>query len=91
MNVGTPAVSKAVDLYILQSRFALNPRVQLSALLQKNTLDNSKAYNVRFSWEFAPLSYIYLVYNHGATYNNLLVQNTTEDHLIGKISFLKQF
>ena len=91
VNVGTPAFTKAVDLYILQGRFALNPRVQLSSLLQKNTLDNSRAYNVRFSWEFAPLSYIYLVYNHGSVYNRQMLQSTTEDHLIGKISFLKQF
>jgi len=90
-NVGDPAVSKIVELYILQARLALNPRVQLSALIQKNSLNDSKNYNIRFSWEFSPLSYLYLIYNHGSVYNGLLVQNATEDHLIGKISYLKQF
>lgn len=91
VGVGDPATTKKVDLYILQGRFALNPRVQLSALFQKNSLNDSRNYNIRFSWEISPLSYLYLIYNHGSVYNNLLVQNTTEDHLIGKISYLKQF
>lgn len=90
-DVGTPAVSKVVDLYILQSRLALNPRVQLSGLFQKNSLNSEKTYNVRLSWEFEPLSYIYIIYNHGSAYNNLLIPNTAEDHLIGKVSLLKQF
>ena len=90
-NVGTAAVSKVVNLYILQSRFALNPRVQLSALYQKNSLNNGQNYNVRFSWEFEPLSYIYIIYNHGSSFDNLSLQHATEDHLIGKISLLKQF
>ena len=90
-NVGTQAVSKVVNLYILQSRFALNPRVQLSALYQKNSLNNGQNYNVRFSWEFEPLSYIYIIYNHGSSFDSLSLQNATEDHLIGKISLLKQF
>jgi len=91
VGVGDPVTTKKVDLYILQSRLALNPRVQLSALFQKNSLNDAKNYNVRLSWEFSPLSYLYIIYNHGSTFNSLLVQGTTEDHLIGKISYLKQF
>ncbi|MBS1521319.1 MAG: carbohydrate binding family 9 domain-containing protein [Bacteroidetes bacterium] len=89
-GVGDPVTTKVVNLYILQGRFALNPRVQLSGLYQKNSLDNSQSYNIRFSWEFEPLSYLYLIYNHGS-YTNLLQPNSAEDHLIAKISYLKQF
>ena len=91
--VGEQKTTTAVNLYILQARFALNPRVQLAGLYQKNSLNNSDSYNLRFSWEFAPLSYIYLIYNRGVTsmVNNTNIQNQTEDHLIAKISYLQQF
>lgn len=89
-GVGDPVTSKTVNLYILQGRFALNPRVQLSGLYQKNSLNNGQNYNIRLSWEFQPLSYFYVIYNHGS-YDNLLEQKPSEDHLIAKISYLKQF
>jgi hypothetical protein len=91
VGVGQPKNNATVDLYIIQGRFALNPRVQLVGFYQKNSLNNSQNYNIRFSWEYQPLSYIYLIYNHGST-NSLqqLKQTQTEDHVIAKISFLKQ-
>ena len=89
-GVGEPKSDATVDLYILQGRFALNPRMQLIGFYQKNSIDNSQAYNIRFSWEYAPLSNIYLIYNHGA-FNNYQQVKQTEDHAILKISYLKQF
>jgi hypothetical protein len=44
-------------------RVFLNPRVQWSAFYQYNTLQQRGALNARFSWEFAPLSFLYVVYN----------------------------
>jgi len=92
-EVGAQKTTLTVDLYILQTRLALNPRVQLTGIYQKNTLNNQKTYNLRFSWEFLPLSYVYLIYNHGTTglLNNSVNAQKIEDHLITKISFLKQF
>jgi hypothetical protein len=90
-GVGDPVTSKTVDLYILQGRLALNPRVQLSGLYQKNSLNNAQNYNIRLSWEFEPLSYLYIIYNHGSYTNSLMLQNPSEDHLLAKISYLKQF
>ena len=89
-NVGEPKSNETVDLYIVQGRFALNPRMQLTGFYQKNSLDHSDSYNIRFSWEYQPLSYIYFIYNHGSLNNNLQAKQT-EDHVIAKISFLKQF
>ncbi|HXB44048.1 MAG TPA: hypothetical protein VNV85_08325, partial [Puia sp.] len=89
-GVGEPKINSTVDLYIIQGRFALNPRLQLVGFYQTNSLNNSKNYYVRFSWEYQPLSYIYFIYNHGAT-NNLQQLKQTEDHVIAKISYLKQF
>jgi hypothetical protein len=89
VGVGDPKTNSTVDLYIIQGRFALNPRVQLVGFYQKNSLNNSQSYNIRFSWEYEPLSYIYIIYNHGST-NSLQEIKQTEDHVIAKISFLKQ-
>lgn len=54
-----------LDAHLLGSelRLALNPRVQLSVLQQWNSALETTAWNARFSWEFRPLSYLYLVYN----------------------------
>ena len=87
-NVGESSSSKSVSLYTAESRLALNPRIQLIGLYQYNSQDNRNAFNVRFSWEYKPLSYIYLVYN-----NRIFETNTRqqEQSFITKISYLKQF
>jgi hypothetical protein len=48
-------------------RVAWNPRVQLSSFYQYNTSAERGTLNARFSWEFAPLSYLYVVYNDRRT------------------------
>ena len=92
-HVGADNASKLVNLYILQGRFALNPRLQFTGIYQKNSLNNSNAYNLRLAWEFSPLSYIYFIYNRGV--NNQLstrpVIAQTEDHVVFKMSYLQQF
>jgi hypothetical protein len=90
MNVGLMRQNKTVNLYIVQCRFAINPRLQLTGFYQKNGLDNSQNYNIRFSWEYKPLSYIYFIYNHGVASDIIYPTRQSEDHFIGKISYLKQ-
>lgn len=77
------------DLYSASLRLALNPRVQLSTFYQYNSFDEQGRWNVRFSWEYMPLSFIYLVFND--TQANVFdpVQQNTQ--FISKITFLKQF
>jgi hypothetical protein len=92
-GVGEQKTTTSVNLYILMARFALNPRLQLTALYQKNSLNNADNYNIRLSWEFLPLSYVYIIYNRGvnSVINNMVVQTQAEDHIIAKISYLQQF
>ena len=90
IDVGEPKTNSTIDLYIIQGRFALNPRMQLTGFYQKNSLDNSDSYNIRFSWEYSPLSYIYFIYNHGSL-TDLQHVKQSEDHVIFKVSYLKQF
>jgi len=89
-GVGEHNTYSTVDLYVLQGRFALNPRLQLSAFLQKNTGNSSQNYNIRFSWEYQPLSYVYLIFNR-QEFNPLGSKVQQEDQAIFKINFLKQF
>jgi ribosomal protein L27 len=90
MGVGAPQTSSTVDLYILQGRLALNPRLQLIGFYQRNSLDNAQNYNIRLSWEYEPLSNIYLIYNHGGFIGPQQLRQA-EEHAIAKISYLKQF
>lgn len=90
VNVGAARENKTVDLYILQSRFAISPRLQLTGFYQKNALDNSQNYNIRFSWEYKPLSYIYFIYNHGTATDPLNPIRQSDNHVIAKISYLRQ-
>lgn len=87
-EVGTTAVDKTVNLYTLNSRLALNPQLQLTLSYQKNSLDDSSSYNGRFSWEYKPLSFIYLVFNRREFD---VFKRQPEQNSIVKINFLKQF
>ncbi len=89
-GVGEMNSYSTVDLYVLQGRFALNPRIQLTAFYQKNTENNSQNYNIRFSWEYEPLSYVYLIFNHQG-FNPIGTKAVQEDNAIVKINLLKQF
>ena len=88
-EVGDPATDKKVDLYSLSGRLALNPRLQLIGFYQKNSENNLSNYNIRLSWEYQPLSYVYLVFNRRG-FDNTQMKRQTEDHAIIKISYLRQ-
>jgi hypothetical protein len=88
-EVGEPAVDATVDLFSLEGRLALNPRLQLMGFYQRNTGGDTWNYNVRLSWEFAPLSFVYLVYNHNAYQDDWRLQRR-EEHAIFKVSYLRQ-
>jgi len=90
MGVGEAKENKTVDLYSVEARFALNPRIQLIGFYQKNAENNAENYNIRFSWEYQPLSYIYIVYNRNS-FNDQLSRKQMDEHVIAKISYLKQF
>jgi hypothetical protein len=89
-EVGQDQITRTVDLYGLEGRFAINPRLQLTAFFQHNANNDLYNANVRFSWEYQPLSFLYLVYNR-RDFESSLVDRQLENQVIGKISFLRQF
>lgn len=62
-SLGTRDSSFTTHLAGPEVRIFLNPRVQWSAFYQYNTAVERASLNARFSWEFLPLSYLYVVYN----------------------------
>ncbi len=71
------------------ARFAASPRLQLSTFYQYNTFDEQGRWNVRLSWEYQPLSFIYLVFNN--TQIDALETPFETQQFIAKLTFLKQF
>lgn len=90
IRVGEAKTSTTIDLYSIEGRFALNPRLQLIMFYQNNAGSQSSNYNIRFSWEYQPLSFIYLVLNH-REFQNFDYKNQINDQSILKFSYLKQF
>jgi hypothetical protein len=73
-------------------RLALNPRVKLHAFYQYNSIHDVGAWNARFSWEFRPLSYLYLVYNDRQPGSDALPgAGPAERQVILKATWLRQF
>jgi hypothetical protein len=62
-NTGKNKASSSTNLLAPLLRLASSSKVQLSAFYQYNTDARNGSLNARFSWEYKPLSFIYLVYN----------------------------
>lgn len=88
-GVGQTPTDKTIDLYSLEGRLALNPHLQLIAFYQQNSENQAKNYNIRLSWEYLPLSYLYIVLNN-SSFENSLDFRQSEDHAIVKLSLLRQ-
>ncbi len=62
-DLGIASEEETIHLWGSELRLALNPRLQMFAFHQYNSLTENSSWNLRFSWEFAPLSYLYFVVN----------------------------
>ncbi len=89
IGVGVNQSDLDINLVSVGSRLALNPRVQLSTFYQYNSLDFQGRWNIRFSWEFQPLSFVYIVFNDSRIFYSK--EPFQEQQLISKITYIKQF
>lgn len=87
-SLGSADTSLVTHLLGPELRASLSPRVHWSAFYQYNTVQRSGALNTRFSWEFSPLSFFYIVYNDGQPILDGLTPRTRS--LIVKLSWLRQ-
>jgi len=88
-NLGIEETDLDLHLISLGGRLALNPRLQLSAFYQYNSFDEQARWNVRASWEYLPLSFVYLVYND--TQINAFETPINQEQFIGKVTLIRQF
>ncbi|MEL6675564.1 MAG: DUF5916 domain-containing protein [Bacteroidota bacterium] len=88
-GLGLEQMDLNTQLITIGSRFALHPRLQLSVFYQYNSFDEQGRWNVRASWEYQPLSFVYLVFNESRFAD--LSLPATEQQLVAKITFVKQF
>ena len=89
-DMGAARETKEVNLLILESRMAINPRLQLIGFYQKNTTDDLNALNLRLSWEYQPLSFLYVVFN-SENYQGMDNTQQKQQRFLAKLSYLKQF
>jgi len=88
-NVGVNKIDLDVTLLSSELVLALNPKLQLTTRYQWNTANDMQNWNIRFSWEFRPLSYVYLIFNSNEWINSEATY--ANQNMIGKISYMMQF
>ena len=79
--------ARTTTLIGIGSRFAFNPHLQLSGFLQHSSLMSQDIVNARLSWEFRPLSYLYVVYNSAASDEDL-IPDYLQQQLLIKFTYL---
>ena len=86
-TLGTRDTSVTTHLLAPELRVFANPRLQLSAFYQYNTSLQRGALNARVSWEFQPLSFVYLVYNERRAIGDAVAAPTQQ--LVLKVVWLR--
>jgi hypothetical protein len=86
-QIGGENESVQASLISGELRLAYNPNIQASAFYQYNSLNEQGRWNIRASWQFAPLSFISVVFND-TSFQESLLQNQS---LITKVTYLRQF
>jgi hypothetical protein len=91
MDLGLENKSLKTHLWGINTRLALNPRIQFNGFYQWNSSINRSVYNLRASWEYKPLSFLFLVFNS----NNSWILNPNDRIVnqqgIAKLTYIRQF
>ncbi|MEM9930626.1 MAG: hypothetical protein AAF840_12450, partial [Bacteroidota bacterium] len=90
-NLGLEQEALDAELVLIRARLALNPRVRLNGSYQWNSVGDVGIWNIRFAWEYQPLSFIYLVFNSNQRDALQGLQRDVDEDIIGKMTFLRQF
>lgn len=89
-DYGADGARATTHLVAPEVRVALNPRVQVTGFYQYNTAVRQANLNVRGAWEFAPLSFLYVVWNNRRAVDGLSAAARTgpADQLTVKLTYL---
>lgn len=86
-KVGIELQNKNTSLVTGGLRLALDANIQASVFYQYNSYNEQGRWNVRGSWQFAPLSFLYVVFNETSFDNSSVMTQS----LITKLTYLRQF
>ncbi|GMU86671.1 MAG: hypothetical protein AMXMBFR48_19130 [Ignavibacteriales bacterium] len=86
-RLGMMQENKDVSVIAPELRLSLNPRAHLNLFYQYNSLTKTTALNVRASYEFQPLSYIYFVVNDVTT-SMIPAPSAGQKQILLKVSYL---
>ena len=87
-NLGVAVKDETTRLYRLNTRVALSPRLHFSSFYQRDNLSDQSAWNFRLSWEYRPLSYLYIVFNKSDKKGLDPSERIDQNQLIVKASYL---
>lgn len=92
-HLGTERMTRNVSLLTINGQFSFNPRLQISALVQRNTENQTMGISSRLSWEYKPLSYFYVVYNALKPIDGPYLKQDEEgfNQLVLKLSYMWHF
>ncbi len=91
-DVSPARVDRTTHLVSGLLRYTPTPALGVSAFYEYNSTTRLGVWNARLSWEFRPLSYLYLVYNdrRPRDENGLPATRPTERQLLIKVTLLEQ-
>ncbi len=94
-DLGPDQARLTTHLISPEARLSVNPRLQLYTFYQHNTAAGRGTWNARFSWEFAPLSFLHVVFNDGRPVGDLRGEvlrevGPSERQFIVKLNYLMQ-
>jgi hypothetical protein len=89
-DYGDSSARATTHLVAPELRLAVNPRIQLTSFYQFNSAVRQGSLNVRGAWEFAPLSFVYVVWNSRRPIDGLQAARRTvaADQLTVKVTYL---
>jgi hypothetical protein len=84
---GVTAAFADTQLLLVETRLALNPKLQLIGSFQRDTAGNGMLLNARVAWEFLPLSFVYLVFTDTRGAFNAPDAPNAEQRLVLKLTY----
>ena len=87
-DLGVNSVNEDTRLYGVNLLWAPSPQLQLSTFYQWNSVNDRGVWNARVSWEYRPLSYLYLVYNQDEIGDSNPFSARSRQQFIAKLTYL---
>ena len=87
-GLGVAQVDDETRVLGLSVRIAPSPQLQFRVLYQQNSVGDRDNWNARLSWEYRPLSFIYLVYNRNEIAGLSVTERPKTEQVILKMTYL---